>query len=77
MPEHAVGLHREGRYVLRFERLLAHSRERVWRALTEHQELAAWHPTPLCWRERASCSCPRPALRRWAPAACWHSRCPR
>lgn len=48
MPEeHAVLLEREGRSVLRFERLLGHSRERVWRALTERGELEAWHPTPF------------------------------
>ena len=48
MPdEHAVLPEREGRSVLRFERLLAHPRERVWRALTEREELEAWHPTPF------------------------------
>jgi uncharacterized protein YndB with AHSA1/START domain len=35
------------RAVLRFERRLPHSPERVWRALTETTELAAWHPTPF------------------------------
>jgi len=44
---HAVLLERDGRSVLRFERLLAHPRERVWRALTERGELEAWHPTPF------------------------------
>ena len=44
MPdEHAVLLERNGRSVLRFERLLDHPRERVWRALTERGELEAWH----------------------------------
>ncbi len=33
--------------MLRFERLLAHPRDRVWRALTDREELAAWHPTPF------------------------------
>jgi uncharacterized protein YndB with AHSA1/START domain len=48
MPdEHARLIEREGRYVLRFERLLPHPRERVWRALTERSELEAWHPTPF------------------------------
>jgi uncharacterized protein YndB with AHSA1/START domain len=37
----------EGRSVLRFERLLRHPPERVWRALTEPGELSAWHPTPF------------------------------
>jgi uncharacterized protein YndB with AHSA1/START domain len=49
MPdEHAVLMRDErGRSVLRFERLLEHSPERVWRALTEHGELEDWHPTPF------------------------------
>jgi len=37
----------EGRTTLRFERILAHPPERVWRALTEEAELAGWHPTPF------------------------------
>jgi uncharacterized protein YndB with AHSA1/START domain len=32
--------------VLRFERHLSHPPERVWRSLTEADELKAWHPTP-------------------------------
>lgn len=36
----------QGRAVLRFERVLAHPPERVWRALTEPDELWGWHPTP-------------------------------
>ncbi len=48
MPdEHAVLMEREGRSVLRFQRLLAHPRQRVWRALTEQGELWQWHPTPF------------------------------
>jgi uncharacterized protein YndB with AHSA1/START domain len=35
-----------GRTLLRFERVLRHPPERVWSALTEPQELAAWHPSP-------------------------------
>jgi len=37
----------QGRSVLRFERLLAHPPERVWRALIEPGELAHWHPSPF------------------------------
>lgn len=37
----------EGRVALRFERVLAHSPERVWRALTEVDDLRAWHPSPF------------------------------
>jgi uncharacterized protein YndB with AHSA1/START domain len=34
----------EGRYTLRFERRLAHPPERVWRAITEPDDLRAWFP---------------------------------
>jgi uncharacterized protein YndB with AHSA1/START domain len=37
----------EGRAVLRFERALRHSPERVWSALTELDELRSWHPSPF------------------------------
>lgn len=49
MPSHAdasIGDH-EGRTTLRFERILSHPPERVWFALTQHDELQAWHPTPF------------------------------
>jgi uncharacterized protein YndB with AHSA1/START domain len=45
-PEAVLQDH-EGRSVLRFERLLPHPPERVWRSLTEPDELFSWHPTPL------------------------------
>ena len=48
-PE-AMGIlrvHDDGRYVLRFERQLAHRPERVWRALTEPDELKRWFPTAI------------------------------
>ena len=32
---------------VRFERRLAHSPERVWRAVTEPDELAAWFPDTI------------------------------
>jgi uncharacterized protein YndB with AHSA1/START domain len=38
---------REGRSVLRFERILPHPPERVWQALTEPTEHRSWHPTPF------------------------------
>jgi uncharacterized protein YndB with AHSA1/START domain len=41
------------RYELRFERRLAHSRERVWRAITEPPHLAAWFPTRIDGERRA------------------------
>ncbi|QUG99714.1 SRPBCC family protein [Saccharopolyspora erythraea] len=41
-----VSLHRNGtgHPTLRFERRYRHSKEQVWRALTEEAELAAWFP---------------------------------
>jgi uncharacterized protein YndB with AHSA1/START domain len=36
--------HRDGRHVLRFERVLRHPREKVWRALTDNAELTHWFP---------------------------------
>ena len=54
MPaEHAVLRELDGRAVLRFERLLAHPPERVWRALTERADLEAWHPTPFLFEPAA------------------------
>lgn len=43
----------EGRIVLRFERVLAHPPERVWRALTEESELRRWHPSPFTFEARS------------------------
>jgi uncharacterized protein YndB with AHSA1/START domain len=37
----------EGRWRLRFTRRLAHPPEKVWRALTEPEHLAAWFPTTI------------------------------
>ncbi|WP_291416063.1 SRPBCC domain-containing protein [Actinophytocola sp.] len=41
MPETAETLP-DGRVALRFERHLRHSREKVWRAITEPDQLRAW-----------------------------------
>jgi uncharacterized protein YndB with AHSA1/START domain len=38
---------RDGRVVLRFERVLRHPPERVWTALTEVDDLRRWHPSPF------------------------------
>jgi uncharacterized protein YndB with AHSA1/START domain len=38
---------RDGRWRLRFTRRLAHPPEKVWRALTEPEHLAAWFPTTI------------------------------
>jgi uncharacterized protein YndB with AHSA1/START domain len=37
----------DGRWRLRFERVLPHPPEKVWRALTEEAHLAAWFPTTI------------------------------
>ncbi|AOS63836.1 SRPBCC family protein [Actinoalloteichus hymeniacidonis] len=34
----------DGRFALRFERTFAHSPEKVWRAITETEELKGWFP---------------------------------
>jgi uncharacterized protein YndB with AHSA1/START domain len=39
----------EGRPALRFERTLAHSMERVWRAISEPAELERWFPAAADW----------------------------
>jgi uncharacterized protein YndB with AHSA1/START domain len=38
---------RDGRWELHYTRRLAHPPHRVWRALTERDELAAWFPTDI------------------------------
>jgi uncharacterized protein YndB with AHSA1/START domain len=42
----------DGRDTLRFERTLAHPRERVWRAVTDPAELAAWFPSAVVYEPR-------------------------
>jgi uncharacterized protein YndB with AHSA1/START domain len=39
----------DGRPALRFDRTLAHSVERVWRAITEPTELERWFPAAADW----------------------------
>jgi uncharacterized protein YndB with AHSA1/START domain len=39
----------DGRPALRFDRTLAHSVERVWRAISEPAELARWFPAAADW----------------------------
>lgn len=69
MPDrHAVLLQREGRYVLRFQRLLPHPPERVWRALTERDDLQAWHPTPFALAGEALRFLPALGAPEMAPA---------
>jgi uncharacterized protein YndB with AHSA1/START domain len=42
----------EGRSMLRFERHLHHPPDWVWQALTELDELRAWHPSPFTFEPR-------------------------
>jgi uncharacterized protein YndB with AHSA1/START domain len=51
-PDGQLELH-EGQWRLRFTRRLAHPPERVWQALTERDELAAWFPTDIEGERRA------------------------
>jgi uncharacterized protein YndB with AHSA1/START domain len=43
----------DGRPALRFERRLAHSVERVWRAVSEPAELECWFPAAAAWTPAA------------------------
>ncbi|HEU4975947.1 MAG TPA: SRPBCC family protein [Baekduia sp.] len=45
--------HADGRSTLRFERVLAHGRGRVWRAVTEPDELVQWFPSAVIYEPRA------------------------
>jgi len=38
---------RDGRWQLRFERRLTHPQEKVWRAITDPEHLAAWFPSTI------------------------------
>ncbi|PZG03110.1 SRPBCC domain-containing protein, partial [Nonomuraea aridisoli] len=40
-------LHPDGRTTLRLQRRLPHPPEKVWRAITEPEHLAAWFPTTV------------------------------
>jgi uncharacterized protein YndB with AHSA1/START domain len=42
----------EGRATLRFERSLRHGQERVWRAVTDAEELRAWFPAAVIYEPR-------------------------
>ena len=47
-------LTRQGdRWMLTFTRRLAHPREKVWRAVTEPEHLAAWYPQEIVGDRRA------------------------
>jgi uncharacterized protein YndB with AHSA1/START domain len=43
----ALEVRDDGKYVLRFQRRLAHPPDRVWRALTEPDQLRHWFPTDI------------------------------
>lgn len=55
MDDTALGtLTRDGdRWTLTFTRKLAHSREKVWRAVTEPEHLAVWYPQEIVGERRA------------------------
>jgi uncharacterized protein YndB with AHSA1/START domain len=44
---HAVFEAQDGRWALCFERVLPFAPARVWSALTSHDQLSDWHPTPF------------------------------
>lgn len=46
-------LHDGGRVALRFERMLAHPPEKVWRALTESEQLRHWFPADIQGERRS------------------------
>ena len=64
MDDAALGtLTRDGdRWMLTFTRKLAHSREKVWRAVTEPEHLAVWYPQEIVGERRAGAP-----LRSWDP----------
>ena len=43
----------DGEYVVRFERHLAHPREKVWRAITESEHVIQWLPCDIVGERRA------------------------
>ena len=47
MPDEGRLTQAGDRWQLRFERRLAHPPEKVWRALTEPEHLAAWFPSEI------------------------------
>lgn len=42
----------DGRSTLRFDRLIPHDRERVWRAVTDPEELVKWFPSAVIYEPR-------------------------
>ncbi|HET6964522.1 MAG TPA: SRPBCC domain-containing protein [Acidimicrobiales bacterium] len=50
----------DGRWQLRFRRTYPHAVEKVWRAVTEPEHLAAWFPTSIDGSDRA-----REQMSRW------------
>lgn len=55
MTDHDLGTvqQEDGGYVVRFERRLGRPRERVWRALTESDQLAHWLPCDIVGERRS------------------------
>jgi uncharacterized protein YndB with AHSA1/START domain len=51
-PDLGSILHEGGGHVVRFERHLKHQREKVWRAITESEQLAHWMPCDIVGERR-------------------------
>ncbi len=47
MPDYGQLIRTEDRAILQYRRRYGHSADKVWRALTEPAELAAWFPTTI------------------------------
>jgi uncharacterized protein YndB with AHSA1/START domain len=54
----------DGAFVVRFERQLAHPREKVWRVITESEHLEHWMPCDIVGERRAGASIELPF---WPP----------
>jgi uncharacterized protein YndB with AHSA1/START domain len=52
-PRMGTVLQADGTWVLRYERTLAHPRDKVWRALTESEHLQHWLPCDIVGERRA------------------------
>jgi uncharacterized protein YndB with AHSA1/START domain len=43
----SLSTRKDGRFALRFERMLSHPIDKVWRAITEPEQLRAWFPASV------------------------------
>ena len=56
MPDYGQLIRTDDRAILQYRRRYGHSADKVWRALTEPAELAAWFPTTIEGERRAGAS---------------------